>query len=605
VRFASLAERSLVVMQAEMRAEGGALQLADGIPLPATADAVEAVDACANDGRVMGEVRGRKGGAFSFAISTKEQRGAVERIGAIVPLVRHRPPEGPANRALEQGQRVGVTALLARHRKAWRRRWRDADVVVEGDPHAQRALRFALYHLISAGDPESDLASIGARGLSGSGYRGHVFWDTDVFMIPFFVYTHPATARALLAYRYRTLPAARARAERVRCRGALFAWESADTGEDCTPPQNVAPDGRLIPVFTGEQAHHISADVAWAVSEYWRATGDDDFLLEMGAEIILETARFWSSRARKGRDGHFHIARVVGPDEYHEGVRDNAFTNVTARWNLERALELAAILEDLHPMEWNALRKRLGLARSELHRWQLVADRLVDSFNPETLLYEQFAGFFGLEDVVSSDVAPRPFAGEVVFGWSRMRRAQIIKQADVVMLVHMLRDEIATEVAAANYRYYEPRTTHGSSLSPAIHAAVAARVGLLEDALAYFRMAAAIDLSGNGRSAEGIHMATAGGLWQAAVTGFGGIAHDRDLLALDPRLPPGWQRLSFPIQSRGTSVSIEVSRESLTVTLNRPETISLGGKPGSRLAAGRHLARRTKQGWSALERVDA
>ncbi len=360
----------------------------------------------------------------------------------------------------------------------------------------------------------------------------------------------------------------------------------------------------MIPVSTGEQEVHIAADVAWAVWEYWCATNDEDFLIHMGAELVLETARFWASRARQGSDGQFHIDKVVGPDEYHEDVNDNAFTNVMARWNLQRGLDLVELLRDRYSSEWVKLSTLMDLDESELGRWRSVASGLVDHFDPQTLVYEQFSGFFGLDDVPVAEAAPRPFSGEEVFGWQRLRGTQVVKQADVVMLLHMLRENVSPEVAAANYRYYEPRTTHGSSLSPAIHAAVAARAGLLDDAVAYFRMAAKTDLDSRpGFSAKGVHMATAGGLWQAAVMGFGGLALDDEQLALDPRLPAEWSRLKFPITSRGAKVVVEVVPEGVTLTLEGSENVALGGGTASRLAAGRYVATRIDKGWSALERV--
>ncbi len=194
-----------------------------------------------------------------------------------------------------------VEAAVGEHRDAWLARWEASDLRIEGDPAAQRALRFASYHLMSAANPQDDHVSIGARGLSGTTYKGHVFWDTDIFMLPFFILTYPEAARALVMYRYHTLAAARAKAARLGYRGALYAWESADSGEDTTPPFVIAPDGEIVRILTGEQEQHISADVAYGVWNYWRWTGDDRFLLDAGAEILIETARFWASRARARR----------------------------------------------------------------------------------------------------------------------------------------------------------------------------------------------------------------------------------------------------------------------------------------------------------------
>ncbi len=255
------------------------------------------------------------------------------------------PSPDVARRALARAETLGFDELLARHSAAWRERWRDADLVVEGDDEAQRALRFSIFHLVSTGHPTNERVSIGARGLGGMSYFLHVFWDTEIFVLPFFIYSHPQTARTLLAYRYRNLDGARAKARLMGHRGALYPWESADKGVETTPPYGFGPDGDMIPILSGLMEHHISADVAWAVWEYWKGTADDEFMATMGVEIMLETARFWVSRTSRDADGRRHIRVVVGPDEYHEGVDDNAYTNVLARWNMRRAAEALKWLE--------------------------------------------------------------------------------------------------------------------------------------------------------------------------------------------------------------------------------------------------------------------
>ena len=225
---------------------------------------------------------------------------------------------------------------------------------MDGDEATQQALRFALYHLNSAANPADDRVSIGARELTGDDYRGHVFWDTVHAL------TWPEAARALLMYRFHTLDAARAKAARMGWRGALYAWESAESGAETTPEQAIGPDRKIVDILCGKQEQHVSADIAYAVWQYWLATGDEGFLLDAGAEILLETGRFWSSRAQLGVDGCHYIRGVIGPDEYHEHIDDNAFTNVMARWNIRRALEVAALLRDHWPTRWTSLSRRLG-----------------------------------------------------------------------------------------------------------------------------------------------------------------------------------------------------------------------------------------------------
>ncbi|HEX2047975.1 MAG TPA: glycosyl hydrolase family 65 protein [Acidimicrobiales bacterium] len=571
-RFASLADRDVLVLRAEGATVGD-------VPVPEVAGAVGEVDADA-DGAGTVRMQGVDGGEVWFAISSAE----ASRLVAV-------DRDGPAQKALARASAAGADRLLARHRRAWRERWLDADVVVDGDGQAQRDLRFALYHLVIAGDPESDRASVGARALTGPGYRGHVFWDTEIFVLPFYVWTHPETARALLAYRHRTLPAARAKAARLGYQGALYAWESADTGEETTPEFVDLPDGTRLTILTGLQEHHIAADVAWAVWHYWQVTGDDSFVEEMGAEIVVETARFWASRTTAGDDGRLHICEVIGPDEYHEGVDDSAYTNVLARWNVRAAGALC----DRFP----EVAARLRVTPSERQRWEEVAGGLVVLFDPETKLYEQFDGFFDLENVRSVDLAPRPFTGELVVGVDRLRATQVVKQADVIMLGVLLPDEVGEEVQAVNYRHYEPRTSHGSSLSPAMHALVSARVGDAADALSYFHLAGGVDLDNRmGNAADGVHIATMGGLWQAAVFGFGGVRAHGDAVRIDPRVPRTWECLAFPVRWRGTRIAVEVREDILELDLDGPALVALGtGEPVS-LGAGRFVARRDGGAWS-------
>ena len=510
------------------------------------------------------------------------QAAEARRIAGVARSDRDRPQDQVAA-DLAHARRLGIPQLLRRHVQAWDARWEAADVVVEGDDQAQRALRFALYHLISAANPEDEHTSIAARALTGDAYLGHVFWDTDIFVLPCYTFTWPAAARAALMYRYHTLPAARARAAALGYRGALYAWESTDTGADATPPYALAPTGEVIPIRCGELEQHISADVAYAVWQYWQVTADIQFLLNAGAEILLETARFWASRAVLETDGRFHIRGVIGPDEYHDAVDDNAYTNGMAQWNLERGVAVAGVLRVRWPAQWAILRDRLGVDDAELAEWGRVAAGMAFTTDPSSGVLEQFAGFFGLEPVDLSAFAVRTRTApvDVVLGAERVRQAQILKQADVVMLLALLWERFAPDARVANFRYYEPRCAQGSSLSPAVHTLVAARLGDLPLAEHYFREAATIDLDDAlGNAARGIHIGALGGLWQATVFGFGGLSPRPDGIALDPRLPANWGALRFPLRWRGRAirVAIEQAPLRLAVTLEhgRPLTLHLG-----------------------------
>ncbi|HJV88544.1 MAG TPA: glycosyl hydrolase family 65 protein [Noviherbaspirillum sp.] len=482
----------------------------------------------------------------------------------------------------------GVMPAIQRHVEAWQRRWDIADVRIDGDEDAQRAIRFACYHLISTVNPADEHVSIGARALTGNGYKGHVFWDTETYLLPFYTLTDPASARALLMYRFHTLDAARRKAQRLGYRGALYAWESADTGDDVTPSYATTPVGKVIPVVTGAQAHHISADIAYAVWQYWQATADDGFLCEAGAEILVETARFWASRGRFEGDGLYHIRGVVGPDEYHDGIDDNAYTNWMARWNLECAANAMDVLKERYPEQWRSLAGRLGVEEGEADRWRTIAAAIYDGIDPARGMIEQFAGYFGLEDIDLAPYAQRSLPLDVILGRERTQGSTLIKQADVVMLLALLGHRIAPSMQEACYRYYEPRTEHSSSLSPAIHALLAARLGDTALALRYFRQARDIDLADNmGNASGGVHIAALGGLWQSLVFGFAGLRLDDAGLSLAPHCPDNWDVVRFTLLWRGQRIAFSVTPTMLEIALTdgAPVPVAVGDSPAVALQA--------------------
>jgi trehalose/maltose hydrolase-like predicted phosphorylase len=487
-------------------------------------------------------------------------------------------PGAVARAKLAGAVKAGTEAVITAHEAAWAARWACSDVVIEGDSAAQQAIRFALYHLIGAANPDDDRVSIAARALTGEDYRGHVFWDTETYLLPFYTLTWPEAARAMLMYRFHTLDGARRKAKRLGWRGALYAWESAATGDEAAPAQVIGPDRKVTTILSGTQEQHISADIAYAVWQYWRATADEAFLCAAGAEILLETGRVWASRAMPEADGLHHIRGVIGPDEYHETIDDNAFTNVMARWNILRALETAALLRRRWPARWQTLAARLGLDEAELAQWGGVAAAMAAGLDPKTGLYEEFAGYFGLEDIDLSDYAGRSVPIDVVLGHARIQQSQVVKQADVVALLALLPEAFADGSKAANFHYYEPRCGQGSSLSRPLHGLAAARLGETEMALRYWRETAATDLGDTGVAIDGgVHIAAQGGMWLMAVLGFAGLAMaDDDGIALDPRLPDSWQGLSFSIVWRGSRLLISIDQKrDIEVALRRGGAVAV------------------------------
>jgi len=475
-------------------------------------------------------------------------------------------PLSAARELAGEAVRRGWDRLRAANDAAWEAIWAACDIEIDGDPEAQLAIRFALFQLNIAAPRFTDRASIGAKTLSGLGYRHHVFWDTEIFMLPMFSFTQPELAASMLRYRWHGLDGARRKAAEAGRRGAQFPWEAASTGDEVTPRWVSDPDrpGHQVPVLSGDRELHVTADVGYAVWQYWQATNDQQFLLDYGAELILCGAQFWASAAVAEPDGHYHLRGVIGPDEYHEVVDDNAFTNQLAAWHLHAAGALAAWLAEHQPQHWARLSAELGLNASELASWLEVASGLYLPCEPESGLIEQFAGYFDLDELPEELRAPgRTVSWQRLLGFEEIQRTRAVKQPDVVMLAHLLPEQFSAEQLRANQDFYDLRTDHeyGSSLGPAISAAVAARAGEIELAYVHFLRAARTDLADvRGNADDGIHGAAAGGLWQAVVFGFAGFELTADGWRTRPRLPRKWRRLVINLTVRGRQVRIEIPR---------------------------------------------
>lgn len=477
---------------------------------------------------------------------------------------------------------AGLDACLAASCVAWESRWADCDVQIVGDVEATRAVRFGIYHLLIAADDTDPTVNIGAKSLSGEGYRGHVFWDTEVMMLPFFVYTQPRTARTLLEYRYHTLGGARQLARDTGTGGARYPWESADTGREECPVQTA--DG-LHRFWTRDEEIHVSADVAYGVLSYLEATGDDSVLLDFGAEILFETSRFWLDRAELDQaTGRYALRQVMGPDEFHSHVDNNAFTNHLARWHLSRAADVYDDLASRHPGLLSEIVVKIGLDSSEPQRWRKVAGAIAETSVVDGVI-EQFDGYFARADVPitewdDNDMPQYPPG----FHHFNCEDTMLLKQPDVVMLMHMLPGDFDQKTKRANFEFYEKRTLHKSSLSPAVHAIVGIEVGDARRAVQYFRRSAFVDLHDNqGNTRDGMHIASAGGTWQIVVHGFGGFRVFDGEMHFDPWLPEEWQQIRFRLYWRGWPVDVAIGHESATFTLVAADeeliTIWVRGEP--------------------------
>jgi len=488
---------------------------------------------------------------------------------------------------------MGYEGLLAEHEKIWDGLWQKSDVQIEGDAEAQHALRYSLYHLLIIAPYHTQGTSIPARGLSGQVYKGAIFWDTELFMLPFFQHTNPSVAKTLLQYRVSGLPGAKDKARQYGYEGAFYAWESQEDGFDACTHFNVTNvfTGRPTRTFFRDKQIHISGDIPLAFREYCRATGDLSVLVEGGAEVIYECARFllsWSYfQPQKQR---YELLDVTGPDEYHERVNNNYYTNVLSAYTLETALWVYETLEQADP----AAHARI-LASSQfndiLPMIRDMAEKLyVAEPDADTGIIPQFDRYFTLEDVTLADLNARKKhkneylgGGEGLAVWT-----QILKQADVVLTLSTFADRYPTEVKRNNWKYYEPRTEHGSSLSACSYAIVAAEIGEMDFAYRYFMKTATIDITGQSKQyvgdlfIGGTHPAANGGAWLAVIKGFCGMLLTKNGVSITPRLPAHWQKVVVPYQVGENSYEITIEKDrALVKTLaqkNAHPTFLFNGK---------------------------
>nr|WP_284700565.1 glycosyl hydrolase family 65 protein [Thermoanaerobacterium sp. R66] len=465
----------------------------------------------------------------------------------------------------------GIDNELLKHIEIYEKLWNVADIKIDGDNEADKALRFNVFHLMSSVNESDHRVSIAAKALHGEGYKGHVFWDTEIFMLPFFIYVYPKAAKTLLMYRYNLLDAARQNAIRNGYKGAQYPWESADTGNEETPQWGVDYKGNPVRIWTGDIEYHITADIAFAVFEYYRATDDIDFMLEYGIEMILETARFWVSRCEYNDSlDRYEINDVIGPDEFHEHVNNNSYTNYLARWNIQKAIEFVEILKKDYPSTYEMLSSKICLTEDELKNWKGIISKIYIPFDREKKILEQFEGYFKRKDYVIDkfDENNMPIWPDDV-DVTKLNDTQLVKQADVVMLMLLLGEEFDYETKRINYEYYQKRTMHKSSLGPSMYSIMGLKVGDYKNAYYSFIRSANVDLVDNqGNTKEGLHAASAGGTWQVAVFGFGGLNIDKEgVLNINPWLPEKWNKLSYQVYWKGNLLQINIYKDNVDVKL--------------------------------------
>ncbi len=436
---------------------------------------------------------------------------------------------------------------------------------MDGPPEIQQAVRWNLFQLAQAGG-RAEGGGIPAKGVTGSGYSGHYFWDTEVYTLPFLTYTTPRLTRSALRFRYKLLDMARLRAHQMTQRGALFPWRTIN-GEEASAYY-----------AAGTAQYHIDADIAYALRQYVDATGDLDFMEREAVDILVETARMWEDLGfwRSNGDGVFHIHGVTGPDEYTTVVDDNLFTNVMARGNLRDAVETVHWLKENHPDGHARMVARLELEDEEVEEWANAADCMFIPYEEHLGMHPQDAHFLDREvwDLEGTPPENRPLL--LHYHPLVIYRFQVIKQADVVLALFLRGDEFTVEEKRANFEYYDPITTGDSTLSAVVQSIIAAEVGYHELALRYFYQSLFVDLADlQSNACDGVHVASTGGVWSALVYGFGGLRDTAGVYRIDPRLPEAWTSLTYRITLRDARVRVKVDHDEVRLTLETGEMAQL------------------------------
>ncbi len=459
-------------------------------------------------------------------------------------------------RSLQRAAECGAAVLADEHVARLAEFWVASDIEIDGDPVAQQAMRWNLFQLAQAsiGTQEQGIA---AKGVTAGGYDGHYFWDTEVYVIPFLAYTNPEAARKLLRFRWKMLDSARKRARELDQLGGLFPWRTIN-GEEASAYY-----------AAGTAQYHINADVVFALARYLDATGDVDFLANEAAEILVETARLWADLGFYANDnsGSFHIHRVTGPDEYTTVVNDNCYTNVMARFNLRYAARSVRFLAEWNPEAFAALTRRTNLGLDELDAWDRAADAMHIPFDDEREIHPQDTAFLDLEPWDWEGTPADKYPLLLNFHPLVIYRHQVLKQADVVLAMHLRSQQFSEDQKRRNFDFYDPITTGDSSLSACVQGIVAANVGHDELAFEYFRRALYLDLCDvHENTADGVHIASCGGTWAGVVHGFAGMVECGDYLTFAPRLPADWDAVRFRITRHGSTMAVELDAEGATLT---------------------------------------
>jgi len=476
----------------------------------------------------------------------------------------------------EESYATSYINLKKENNKLWDELWKDIDIKIQNDPINQTALRFNLYQNIIATPMHSQKLPIGARGLSCQAYQGAAFWDQEIFNLPMYLFTRPEIAKNLLIYRFNTLGGAKDKAIKLGYEGAFYAWISGKTGQELCPSYFFKDvlSGREIHNHFNDWQIHVSPDIAYTVWYYYKVTGDFKFIIDYGAEIIFEVARFLYSHSYYKMDkGRFEFIRLLGPDEYHENIDNNAYTNYLSKSVLEIAIKIYYKMNRENKKKLERIMDRIDLKEKEIIDWEKMKENLyLPEINNKNKLIEQFDGYFDYEDATPHILKKRLLDPDEYWGWPNgvAVETQVIKQADVIQLF-CINNAFDRSVMEKNYEYYEARTQHGSSLSPSAYAIIAAKVGLKGEAFDFFKDSLFIDLDNKNKSISGgtfiggIHTAACGAAWQIVVKGFAGMEILSGGILFKPHIPKRWESFTFKIKYMDQKFRVQINHENIII----------------------------------------
>lgn len=472
---------------------------------------------------------------------------------------------GRVDRTLDRAKRDGFPTLLAGQRRFLDTYWRRSDIRIEGDPRMQQYLRWNLFQLAQA-TSRAEGTGVGPRGLTGQAYDGNYFWDTEIYVLPFLIYTTPRIARNLLKFRHGMLDQARVRAQEVSQRGALFPWRTIN-GEEASAYY-----------AAGTAQYHINADIMYALKKYVEVTDDTEFLYREGVEMLVETARLWCDLGfySEQRDGQFCIDGVTGPDEYNTVVNNNTYTNLMARDNLRYAAAVVETVRQEHAELFTVLVDKTGLELPEVDEWKRAAEHMYIPYNELLEIHPQDDSFLNKEPWDFANTPDDHYPLLLHYHPLVIYRRRVIKQADIVLAMFLLSQEFSLEQKQRNFDFYDPLTTGDSSLSVSIQSIIASEIGYREKAREYARYAALMDLADvGGNVSHGAHIASIGGTWMAVVYGVAGMRDDGGVIRFRPQLPEGLQGVQFALTIRGQELEVDISAKAVTYRLRAGESLTV------------------------------